>query len=103
MDVWTEHQVDWPVALVDQGETAPWIPLVGLDTALEHPILNQKHVCQVGCLLAEAEVSSSIIELDVVGQLDRNGQDWLNLIVASRSCYITLSCIKQRNCELLLT
>ena len=95
--------MDWPVALVDQGETAPWIALVGLDTALEHPILNQKHVCQVGCLLAEAEVSSSIIELDVVGQLDRNGQDWLNLIVASRSCYITLSCIKQRNCELLLT
>ena len=102
MDVWTEHQVDRPVALVYQGESAPWIALVGLDTALEHPIFNQKHVCQIGCLLTETEVSSSVIKLDVISQLDRNGQDWLNLIVASRSSHITLSRIEQSNRELFL-
>ena len=44
MDVRTEHQVDGPVTLVDKGETAPGILLIGLDTRLKDPVLDEKHV-----------------------------------------------------------
>ena len=54
MDVWAEHQVNWPLAFVNQREATPRILLVRFDTTFEHPVLNHENVREVGRLLAEA-------------------------------------------------
>ena len=44
MDIGTEHQVNRPRTLVNQGQTTPRIFLISFDTALEHPVLYHQNV-----------------------------------------------------------
>lgn len=47
VDVRTEHEMDRPLALVDERKATPGVLLVGLYTALENPVLDQEHIRQV--------------------------------------------------------
>ena len=79
MDIGTEHQVDRPLAIVDKGKAAPWVLLIGFDTAFKSPILNHQNVPNVSSLLAEAEICCTVIQGDIVCQLDRDLNYWFNL------------------------
>ena len=79
MDIGTEHQVDRPLAIVDKGKAAPWVLLIGFNTAFKSPILNHQNVPNISSLLTEAEIRSSVIQGDIVSQLDRDLNYWFNL------------------------
>ena len=72
MDVGAEHEVNGPLALVDKREAAPGVLLIGLDAALEDPVLNHQHVGKVSGLLTEAQVCRAIVKSNEVAQLKRD-------------------------------
>ena len=44
VDVWAEHQVDWPLTAVYEGQTTPRVLLIGLHTTFKDPIFDQKYI-----------------------------------------------------------
>ena len=61
MDVWAEHQVDGPVALVDERKTTPRVLLIRLHATLKYPVFDHEDVCQVRCLLTEAQIGCTVV------------------------------------------
>ena len=99
MNIRAEHQMDRPLALVDEREAAPWVLLVGLHVRLEDPVLDQQHVCEVCSLLAEAKVCCTVVQVNVISQPDRNLHNRLGFTELSRSCS---SDLKESDRELLM-
>lgn len=83
MDIWAEHQVNWPLTFVNQRKATPRVLLVRLDTTFKHPVLNHEYIGEVGRLLAEAQVSRAIVQSNILGQLQRHNQYWINLTALS--------------------
>jgi len=65
-DIGTEHEMNWPGALIIQRQTTPRIFLVSLHRRLKSPIFDQQHISNVFGLLAEAQICGSIIQSDII-------------------------------------
>ena len=72
--------MDWPLAVVVEGQPTPRISLVRLDRAFEGPILDQKNIGEVLSLLSEAKVRCAVVQADVVCQLERYGDKGLDVV-----------------------